>query len=180
MARIPKGYKWLCEQNIYDPTLLPERVGRKGQKGFGGSIDVLDVDRGFGIDFKFVSEPPRSVKLAYLWQMASYHIVSGCKKFMLLFVCRKDRYVTSCTLDFGVPKWAEFAKQVRGGISAMGHADFARTAYVMVISVSIADIKPDAPLKACHPWRIIQCWKLIPRQTTLWLICWPTPTLPLL
>lgn len=129
IKHIPKGYSWVCEQKRYDSTLLPERRSREGAKGFGGSIDILDKDNRLGIDFKFVGKPPSHVKLAYLWQMTSYHLVSGCKKFMLLFCTRDAKIVTSCTLDFGAPIWIEFAKQVRRGIAAMGHADFARNAY---------------------------------------------------
>jgi hypothetical protein len=130
IKHIPKGYVWVCEQKRYDPTLLPERVSREGAKGFGGSIDILDTDNRLGIDFKFVGKPPSHVKLAYLWQMTSYHLVTGCKKFMLLFVTRDAKFVTSCTLNFEAPIWAEFAKQVRQAISAMGHADYARNSYI--------------------------------------------------
>ena len=130
MKHIPKGYTWLCEQKKYDSSLLPERVSREGAKGFGGSIDLLSTCNRLGIDFKFVGKPPTEVKLAYLWQMAAYHLVSGCEKFMLLFVTRDAKYVTSCTMNFGAPLWKEFASQVRQGIAAMGHADFARNSYV--------------------------------------------------
>lgn len=129
VPKLPTGVRWVCEVRKHDETLLPERVSRSGERGYGGVVDLFASDKSILVDFKFVGKPPDKVKLAYLWQMASYHLVTGVPKCMLLFTTRDSKIVCTCTLDFSLPLWANFAQRVRCAISAMGHADFRRNAF---------------------------------------------------
>lgn len=132
IAGVPKlatGVRWVCEVRKHDERILPERTSRSGERGYGGVIDLLASDKSILVDFKFVGKPPDKVKIAYLWQMASYHIVTGVPKCMLLFTTRDAKIQTTCTLDFSLPLWRAFAERVSCAINAMGHADFRRNAY---------------------------------------------------
>jgi len=137
---LPSGDRWVCELRKHDERILPDRVSRDGNKGFGGVIDLMASSRSRLLDFKFVSKIPDRVKLSYLWQMASYHLVTGVPKCILLFTTRprtltsdpsiqEPVHVASCTLDFTEKRWAQFAFQASNAISAMGHASFRRNAY---------------------------------------------------
>ena len=129
LPRLPNNGKWVCEIKRYEPSLLPERESRGGEKGFGGYIDLLAADRSQLWDFKFVSRVPDTVKVQYLWQLASYHIIEKVPVCGILFVSRDGKQVGKFVIDFSQKIWAEFAEQVRKGIHAMGLASFRDRAF---------------------------------------------------
>jgi hypothetical protein len=162
MTCLPKltgSARWVPELRKHDDRLLPERRSREGHAGYGGLIDLMASDRSILVDFKFVSKLPDKVKLSYLWQMASYHIVTGVPKCMLLFTARPDKDslarvaakyggdpmktplsldvipanirggTATCIIDFTLPLWKKFAEGCMGRIHSIGHADFRRSAY---------------------------------------------------
>lgn len=126
------GVRWLCEQTRHNANILPARVSRKGAKGWGGNIDVLASDNSQLWDFKFVKELPKKVKIAYLWQMAGYHIIDKVPVCGLLWTSRDGSESISMKLDFRVPAAADFARQVEGFINSTGHENFRCRAYTMV------------------------------------------------
>jgi hypothetical protein len=141
VAETPKltGAHWVCEVKKNVPDLIPERRSRKGVAGFGGSIDILASDRSQLWDYKFVSQVPDKIKVAYLWQLASYHILTGIPIAGILFVTRDGGTSVKCRLDFRLEAAAEFAKRVRAFITFTGHADFRSLAW---------PVKTDA----CEDW----------------------------
>ena len=129
LPKLPNGVQWVCEVKDHTPKLLPQRVSRKGKKGFGGTVDLLATDRSQLWDFKFQSRPPEKIKIAYLWQMASYHLITDVPVCGLLFTTRDGVHCRSCQLDFRDPKAAAFAKHVAAFINYTGHDDFRRNAW---------------------------------------------------
>jgi len=120
---------WVCEREVYQEKLLPERVSRSGQQGFGGYVDIMASDRSQLWDYKFVSRAPEKAKLVYLWQIAAYHLLTDVPKCGLLFVTRDGRNSRKLLLDFREERWALFAKSVSSFIRYTGHADFRRNAW---------------------------------------------------
>lgn len=127
---LPKDIFWIAEYEAADKSLLPTRLSRSsGQvKGFGGDIDLLRSDRVKLIDLKFVSKIPTKCKVEYLWQMGSYHLVTGVPQTMLLFVTRDAKYSAHISMDWSFPKMAELAQSMRRAIGRMGHDDFEKYA----------------------------------------------------
>lgn len=146
---LPDGSFWIPEHKVYDKNMLPARKDRSGKEVvYGGSIDVLRSDRTLLADFKFTSKIPASVKGEYLWQMVSYHLVSGVPKTQLIFVTRDAKNACTVTLDFTLPLWKEFASQARISINRMGHADYERYAHPVEGSqCDWCDHKRRCPLK---------------------------------
>lgn len=126
---LPAGVFWIAEHEMADKTLLPTRIGRKGEvKGFSGDIDLLASNREHLIDFKFVSKMPTKCKVEYLWQMGSYHLISGVPKTTLVFVTRDSKYSATIEMDWTFPTMAKFAQQMRNKIAQMAHVEYERYA----------------------------------------------------
>ena len=122
---LPEGVRWRCEVSKYDDALLPKRVGRKGQKGFGGDVDLLSENNAIIIDYKFVGKLPERVKAEYLWQMASYSILRDVNETIVIHVQRETLQTASFSFKWKeTKKWSVFRDQVRKFIERLGHANF--------------------------------------------------------
>lgn len=121
---------WIAESKHYDRTLLPTRVGRKGDiSGFGGDVDLMRSDRDILWDLKFVGSPPDKMRVAYIWQMGSYHIVSKVPKTGILFVTRDGRSASKVVINWTLPHMVDFANRIRGFIESTGHTNFEKHVY---------------------------------------------------
>lgn len=139
------GVTWLGEQNEYTTELLPQRRGRKGElKGYGGSLDLLKSDRSYLIDLKFVgpdkvpetfASDPRSepgdlgIKNEYIWQCASYHIVSKVPLTTLLWVSRDAKKSAYVEIDWTTPQAKQMAIRASRFIEFVGFSNFASIAW---------------------------------------------------
>jgi len=99
--------RWLAEEHIYTTQFLAERVGRKGGRGYGGSVDLLLSDRSILWDYKFVG--PRSfpidqegahLKNEYLWQLGSYHLVSKVPRTGIVWTTRDAKCSCYLVIDW--------------------------------------------------------------------------------
>lgn len=126
---LPDGVRWACEVRKHDPKLLPERLSRKGLKGYGGIVDMLASDRSQFGDYKFVGRIPEKVKVSYLWQLASYSIVTGIMKSWILWTTRDGRYTAKMDVDWSEPKMAFLRERVKAFIGFVGTSYFRNWAY---------------------------------------------------
>ena len=132
----PGVRSWVSEVSSYNLSLMPTRLGRKGElKGFGGSIDLLDVDRTHLWDFKFVGidkmpEPPLNptddpkISNEYLWQIASYHILEKVRFCGIIWVSRCGKKSSFLKLDFAKPRNQELAQRVLRFIDFVQYKNF--------------------------------------------------------
>jgi hypothetical protein len=127
---LPKGIGWVSEYKANDPTLLPARVGRDGKtRGYSGSIDLMAEDRSVVVDYKFTSMLPTCVNMEYLWQMASYHILTGAPKTLLVFTLRDGAGTATAQFDWMTELGQAFIAGARNFISFCGNEDFSLRAY---------------------------------------------------
>lgn len=132
LPALAPGTKWVAELNVHDPSLLPERVNRRGEKkGYGGSIDLLMSDNSHVVDYKFVGELPHHVKIEYVWQMGSYSFLKNVPLTTILFTTRDAKHSTKITIDWRIPRFAAYRDQMRTFIHRCGLADFERYAFCM-------------------------------------------------
>lgn len=127
----PPGVTWMSEVRCLNPAFLPLRVGRKGDVGFGGSMDLVYSDRSWLFDLKFPGELPTEAKLEYVWQLGCYHAVSGIQKTSLVFVPPDGSEAAMFTIDWGLPAMRELASSMQGFIHFAGHPDFWKYAWFM-------------------------------------------------
>jgi len=127
---LPQGITWVAEAKTYDRSLLPTRIGRKGEvSGFGGNIDLLRSDRTELWDLKFVGRPPDKVRMAYVWQLGSYHILSKVPITGILFTTRDARWSGTLKIDWRTPLMASMARNIDGFIRACELVNFEKHAY---------------------------------------------------
>lgn len=126
---LPAGVQWACEVRKYDPKILSERVSRKGYQGYGGVVDMLASDRSQFGDYKFVGRIPEKVKVDYLWQLASYSIVTGITKSWILWVTRDGRYSAKMDVDWSEPKMAFLRERVKAFLNFVSTSYFRGWAY---------------------------------------------------
>jgi len=126
----PAPLTWVSEHKAYDKSILPTRVGRKGEiSGFGGDVDLLLSDRSELWDLKFVGEVPNMVKTVYLWQLGSYHIVSKVPKTGILFVTRNGDWTGKLQIDWSTKEYAAMADTIRNFLKFIDLANFEHYAY---------------------------------------------------
>jgi hypothetical protein len=97
VSPLPPGVRWTAEKRVYDPTLLPERRNRHGEAGYGGLVDLFSSDGLIAWDYKFTGYLPDEINSSYLWQMISYHVVSGARYAGIVFC---DRNTGNCVYAF--------------------------------------------------------------------------------
>lgn len=143
ISPLAPGTHWIAEKGSYNASIMPTRLGRKGNlSGFGGSIDVLRSDRDVLWDFKFVGTdkvptPPtsRSTKVdagitnQYLWQLAGYHLSEGVPRTGLLWTSRDAESVSYLLVDWTDPRAAALAASVRGFLNFVSYKDFHKMAW---------------------------------------------------
>jgi hypothetical protein len=112
--------KWLAEEKIYSAKYLKERVSRTGVKGFGGSIDLMLSDRSILWDYKFtgtigypLSSGENKPKNDYIWQLGSYHLVSGVPKTGIVWVRRDAGASCYLLIDWTTPATLPLAEAMR-------------------------------------------------------------------
>jgi len=123
--------RWIAELNVHDPSLLPERVNRRGEKkGFGGNIDLLMSDNTHVVDYKFTGELPDHVKVEYVWQMGCYSFLKNVPLTTIVFTENRGKApnTTRITIDWRIPKFAEYRNAMRTFIHRTGLTDFERYA----------------------------------------------------
>jgi hypothetical protein len=124
---LPLDVRWLSEVPAHDPNLLPERKARKAPhkvEGFGGSLDLMASDRSLIVDLKFVSKQPTSIKVSYLWQLASYSLLTDVKKTMLLWVMTTGKSFYTACIDWNDPRFSMMPGRVRKFVERVGHKNF--------------------------------------------------------
>lgn len=148
---LPPGVTWVAEKKSYPMTLLPTRVGRRGDVcGFGGSLDLWSSDGKVVWDYKFVGvkKIPRAsdvnpkfssgaiqkvgdagIANKYLWQVCSYHILEGAEKTGICWMARDGKTKSYVLIDWTTPQAKELAARVRGFIQFTGDARFRELAW---------------------------------------------------
>jgi hypothetical protein len=129
LPKLPLGVRWLAEVSEYSKQYLPSRISRKGLPGFGGDIDLLSSDRKQLWDFKFVSRPVEKIKVEYLWQLASYHILSGAPKTGMLFITRDAKFCGIALIDWSLEKHAPFINNVANFLHSVDDPKFSERSY---------------------------------------------------
>ncbi len=135
VSPLPPGVMWLVEQLTSDPQLLPNRVGRHGERGYGGSIDLVSSDNEWLWDLKFTNPdymPAKGSLLStkYLWQLASYTKLRKVKKSGLVYVGRDGKKKPVVTvIDWTSPAGRQLQDQVTRFVTFTGYANFASLAW---------------------------------------------------
>jgi len=129
LSPLEPGEKWIAEHSAYSEELMPNRVGRKGGVGFGGSVDLLHPRRTILWDYKFSSSLPDSIKPTYLWQLCSYHLATGVPKTGILWTEVSGKASAYLIIDWSQPKMAQLAKYIHGGLKLMQLPNFREYAY---------------------------------------------------
>lgn len=127
----PQGAQWIGEYKAYCEELMPNRVGRKGGKGFGGSIDLLLSTREILWDYKFTGSLPDAIKPTYLWQLCSYHLATEVPKTGILWTEVTGNESAYLIIDWTEPKMAALAKCIKGALKLMQLKNFREYAYPM-------------------------------------------------
>jgi hypothetical protein len=152
---LPPGVIWVSEAPAHDPTLLPERKARKPPhkvEGFGGSLDLMTSDRSLIVDLKFVSKQPNAIKVSYLWQLASYSMLTGVKKTMLLWVMTTGKSFYTACIDWSDPRYSMLPGRVRKFVERVGHKNFHDYVYPVEGEwCDYCDHKRKCPLKLVEP-----------------------------
>jgi hypothetical protein len=134
VSPLPKGVIWLAEQLTSDEGLLPGRIGRHGEKGFGGSIDICSSDNEWLWDFKFTNPkymPTKGSLLStkYLWQLASYTKLRKIRKSGLVYVGRDGKKKVATVIDWTTPRAQQLQEYVKKFVTFTGYANFASLAW---------------------------------------------------
>jgi len=134
LPKLPHGVTWLAEVPAHDPNLLPERRSRKDPtrvEGFGGSIDLMASNRSIIVDLKFPTRPPDAFKIEYVWQLASYAMLTGVSKTLILWVMSTGKSYYSATIDWSDSRFASLLPRVRKFVERCGHKHFRDYVYPM-------------------------------------------------
>jgi hypothetical protein len=131
---LKNGVTWLSEYHANDPKLLPMRRSRKNPdkiEGYGGSIDLMASDRSIIVDLKFVSKQPFGLKIEYLWQLASYAMLTGVRYTFILWTMTTGKTFYKATIDWKDPKFAPYMTYVRKFVERTGQKSFRDYAYAV-------------------------------------------------
>lgn len=129
LTPLEPGEQWISEYLANDPRILPARVDSDGNKGFKGSVDLLRNNREMLWDYKFVGRLPDKIKTAYLWQLASYHILTGCKKTGIVWTTRCGKNSAYLIIDWTEEPMQRLADHVRRFLKFVDHPLFAEVAW---------------------------------------------------
>lgn len=126
------GAHWIAEYKAHDTAYLPKRKSRKGVPGYGGSVDLMMSDRSVLWDYKFIGKVPEYIKNEYVWQMVSYHLVTGVRKTGIIFTQRDASIVSYCVIDWADPAVALFVEMVRRFLKFVESPLFPKLAWAVV------------------------------------------------
>jgi len=129
LPELPEGVRWVAEHHVNLPTLLPERIGKTGNRGFSGSIDLMRSDRSELWDLKFPGEAVNKVEFLYVAQLASYHIITGIPRTGLFFIPVGGLNPSRFLIDWRIPAMKDLCDSLRGFISWTDDAAFRRHAW---------------------------------------------------
>ena len=155
LPKLQAGVSWLAEVPVHDPDLLPERRSRKDPskvEGFGGSIDLLSTNRAKIVDLKFPTRPPSEFKVEYVWQLASYAMLTGVHETHILWVMSTGKSFYSATINWSDTRFAPFIPRVRKFVERCGHKHFRDYVYPTAGShCQYCDHKERCPLSYVPP-----------------------------
>jgi hypothetical protein len=121
LSPLPSGMSWKSEWRAYTDRFCPTRVSRKGDKGYGGYVDLYRTDGKVGWDFKFSSkipgldEPKMDYAIEveffeYLIQCWSYHEAAGLEETGILWTHRLSKEQSVFRIDWTSSFGKELAK----------------------------------------------------------------------
>lgn len=129
LTPLEPGEQWISEYLANDTKILPARIDSDGNKGYKGSVDLLRNNRKMLWDYKFTGRLPERIKTAYLWQLASYHILTGCEKTGIIWTTRCGKNSAYLIIDWTEEPMQRLANHVRGFLKFVDHPIFAEVAW---------------------------------------------------
>jgi hypothetical protein len=130
LPKLPPGVNWLSETKVYSDKYLPNRIGRSGVvSGFGGDIDLLRTDKSELWDLKFVSKPVVGIKNVYVWQLGSYHLLSGVPVTGILFTSTDASWSGKLSIDWTLPHFKILASSIENYLRSLESPTFDNFAY---------------------------------------------------
>ena len=73
---------------------------------------------------KFPTKQPESFKVEYLWQLASYAMITGINNTLILWIMSTGKSFYTASIDWADPRFAPMIPRVRKFVERCGHKHF--------------------------------------------------------